>query len=230
MSVRRINFPLILLAVLALLAGLWAGLLRMAWQLPLLQPTLPMSHGPLMVSGFLGTLIALERAVGLTALGGRRWTYAGPLLTGLGAVLLLASVRGLPGPLLITAGSLVLVAAMIAVLRIHATLHGGVMLLGALAWLTGNVLWLFGRSIPQVVLWWAGFLVLTIVGERLELNRVLRLSRVKVAAFVRGRGGAGGRHGDQRLRLRSGHAAGWRRLDRVGRLAAGLRHCPAHHP
>ena len=46
MSVRRINFPLILLAVLALLAGLWAGLLRMAWQLPLLQPTLPcpMAH------------------------------------------------------------------------------------------------------------------------------------------------------------------------------------------
>ena len=184
MSVRRINFPLILLAVLALLAGLWAGLLRMAWQLPLLQPTLPMSHGPLMVSGFLGTLIGLERAVGLTALGGRRWTYAGPLLTGLGALLLLLGVRGLPGPLLITAGSLVLVAAMIAVLRIHATLHGGVMLLGALAWLIGNAFWLFGRSIPQVVLWWAGFLVLTIVGERLELNRVLRLSRLTVAAFL----------------------------------------------
>ena len=69
MSVRRINFPLILLAVLALLAGLWAGLLRMAWQLPLLQPTLPMSHGPLMVSGFLGTLIGLERAVGTDSAG-----------------------------------------------------------------------------------------------------------------------------------------------------------------
>jgi hypothetical protein len=184
MPARRFVFPLVLLAALALLAALWAGLLRLGWVLPVLRPTLPMAHGPLMVCGFLGTLVSLERAVGLSALGGRRWTYAAPALTGLGALMLVIGVPGLPGLLLITLGSLVLAAAMAAILRIHATLHAAVMLLGALAWAAGNMLWLAGHSIPEVVLWWAGFLILTIVGERLELSRLLQLTRTVSAAFV----------------------------------------------
>ena len=184
MPARRSAIPLLLLAAVALVAALWAGLLRLGWAVPMLRPTLPMAHGPLMVCGFLGTLIGLERAVGLSALGGRRWTYASPALTGLGSLLLVAGVSGWPGPLLITLGSLVLAAAMIAIVRIHATLHAAVMLLGALAWVGGNALWLLGRSIPHVVLWWAGFLILTIVGERLELSRLLRLTRAVRAAFI----------------------------------------------
>jgi hypothetical protein len=50
------------------------------------------------------------------------------------------------------------------------------MALGAVLWLIGNVLWLTGWPVYSAVLWWAGFLILTIAGERLELNRVLRLS------------------------------------------------------
>jgi hypothetical protein len=49
------------------------------------------------------------------------------------------------------------------------------MMLGALLWLAGNILWATGRPIHLVVWWWAGFLILTIAGERLELSRVLRL-------------------------------------------------------
>ncbi len=184
---RRINLPFLFLAVLALLAGLWAGLIRLPWPLPPLRPALPMAHGPLMVSGFLGTLIGLERAVGLSALGpGRRWVYAAPALAGLGGLALLIGMPGLPGPLLITLGSAVLLAAMLSIVRLQPLVHTWVMALGALAWLVGNGLWLWGRSIPEVVLWWAGFLVLTIVGERLELNRLLRLSTGKRAAFLAG--------------------------------------------
>lgn len=61
----RARFPLMALGMLALLAGVWAGLLRLGWGLPLLRHTLPTAHGPLMVPGFLGTLISLERAVAL---------------------------------------------------------------------------------------------------------------------------------------------------------------------
>lgn len=35
----------------------------------------------------------------------------------------------------------------------------------------GNLLWARGHEIPQVVLWWLTFLLLTIVGERIELTR-----------------------------------------------------------
>ncbi len=176
----RIRFPIMVLGMLALLAALWAGLVRLGWGVPALQPALPGAHGPLMLSGFLGTLIALERAVAL----GYRWTYAAPLLTGLGA---LALIIGLPvplGALLMTLGSLGLVAIFTLIVQRRPALFTATMGLGTLAWFAGNGLWLAGLPIYRVVPWWAGFLVLTIVGERLELSRMLRLSRTVYTAFL----------------------------------------------
>lgn len=166
----RNRFPLMGLSVLGLLGGLWAGLVRIGWALPVLQPALPGMHGPLMVSGFLGTLISLERAVALRA----HWGYAAPLLTGLGGALLLAGAPGPAGALLITLGSGVLVAIFAEILRRQRTWFTIVMECGALAWLVGNSWWLAGAAIPFLVPWLAGFLVLTIVGERLELSRLRR--------------------------------------------------------
>ncbi len=175
-----------MLALATLFFGVWAGLLRMGWGLPVLRATLPMSHGPLMVGGFLGTLISLERAVGLgdiTSGRARRLYYAAPLLTGLGAILILLGVRHWSGPLLITLGSAGLLIMMIQIYRLHAAPYVAVIGLGALVWLIGNLLWLFGASIPEVVLWWVGFLVFTIAGERLELSRLLQLPRQVVLLF-----------------------------------------------
>ena len=168
------------LAILALLAAMWAGLLRLGWSLPVLQPTLPIAHGPLMISGFLGTLISLERAVVLE----RRWAYLAPLLTGMGALMLVLGVTGSLGPLLITLGSLVGVAIFVVIITrqpIHFTV---VMGLGSVSWLVGNLLWLSGQAVHSVVFWWIGFLVLTIAGERLELSRLRRLSSVGQTIFL----------------------------------------------
>jgi hypothetical protein len=44
--------------------------------------------------------------------------------------------------------------------------------IGAVAWLAGNLLWLSGWLVAQIVLWWVAFLILTIAGERLELGRI----------------------------------------------------------
>ena len=74
---NKARFPLMFLGLLALLTALWGGLLRLGWALPLLRPTLSVVHGPLMVCGFLGTLIGVERAVALGAF----WPYAAPLCT-----------------------------------------------------------------------------------------------------------------------------------------------------
>lgn len=153
----------------ALLGGLWSGLLRLGWAGPLLQATLPAAHGPLMVCGFLGTVISLERAVAL----GRTWAFLAPAATGIGAILTLAGVGGAFGPLLITTGSLGLVAIFGVVLSIQAVPFAGVMAGGAAAWAVGNGLWLSGWPVHALVPWWIGFLVLTIAGERLELSRML---------------------------------------------------------
>ena len=179
-SQRRLRLPLLVLGLGALLAGLWAGLLRLGWPVPLLQPLLPAAHGPLMVSGFLGTLISLERAIAL----GRRWAYSVPSVTGCGALVLICGLPGKLGPGLLTLGSLGLVGLFTVILWRQTTFATGLMGLGALVWLGGNGLWLAGWPMASAVLWWAGFLVLTIAGERLELNRLLRLSHRSYLVFA----------------------------------------------
>lgn len=171
------RFPLMLLAMLTLLSATWAGLVRLGWQLPPLRPNLAMSHGPLMVAGFFGALISLERAVAL----GARWTFIAPLLSGLGGLLQALGIFEPLGPIFLTLGSIFLVLIFAAVLRTHINNYTVVMALGALALLVANFLWLLGWQVPKIVLWWAGFLILTIVGERMELSRMLRPSRFGLA-------------------------------------------------
>jgi hypothetical protein len=181
MNQLKINrLPLLGTAMFLLLAAMWAGLLRMGWVLPPLQPTLAAAHGPLMVSGFLGTLIGLERAVGL----GLKWTYAAPALTGLGGLILMLGLSSVAGAALITLGSVVLVAVFGYIIKHQPLMHSYAMGVAAVAWLIGNLLWLFGQPISVVAAWWAGYLILTIGGERLELSRLLLISQQAKQLFV----------------------------------------------
>ena len=159
---------LVATGMVALLGGLWSGLLRLGWAGPLGHPQLPAAHGPLMVSGFLGTVISLERAVALR----RPWAFAVPGLVGGGGLLMLIGVGGSVGPVLMTTGSAGLVAIFAVVLSIQSAPFVVVMTGGAVAWTVGNALWLGGEPVHAVVPWWIGFLVLTIAGERLELSRM----------------------------------------------------------
>jgi len=154
--------------MLALLGALAGGLARLGWSFPVV-PSLVVFHGPLMIAGFLGTVIGLERAVAL----GRGWAYAAPLASGLGALALMVGAPG--GPWLLTLGSAGMVLVFVEILRRQAALFTVIMALGAVSWLAGQVLWLAGQPVHRVVFWWAGFLVLTIAGERLELTRLVRL-------------------------------------------------------
>lgn len=175
-----LRLPLLLLGFLSLLAGLAAGLGRLGWTWPHVSEGLAFLHGPLMVSGFFGTLIGLERAVAL----GRPWVYGGPALTGLGGLLLIMGTPPFIGAGMIAVGSAVFLAVSLAILRRQRELFNVTLVVGALSWLAGNLLWLGGRSVPEVVLWWALFLVFTIAGERLELSRVLRPTWRARALFI----------------------------------------------
>jgi hypothetical protein len=177
----RWQIPLMALAALALLAGMWGGVLRLGWQFPPIIIRLSAQHGPLMISGFLGTLISLERAVALNQYeNGRRLLYfLGPLLSGIGGVLLFFALPATIPRLFATLGAAGLVWLFVIINRRQPTADHLVMGLGALLWLVGNGLWLAGTPIFRLVPWWAGFLILTIAGERLELGRVL-LHRLRV--------------------------------------------------
>ncbi|MBK7487871.1 MAG: hypothetical protein IPI70_17310 [Nitrospira sp.] len=174
------RLPLLALGMLALLTGLWAGLARLGWNVPLPRSGFSSLHGPLMVSGFLGTLISLERAVALA----RPWAYAAPLLTGLGGVGLIVGAPLLAAQLSILAGSLGLVAIFAAIVRRHPALYTFTMGGGAILWASGNLFWCLGWPVFLVVFWWAAFLVVTIAGERLELARLQQVSGAAQAVFL----------------------------------------------
>ncbi len=167
------RLPLMAMGMFSLLMALFGGVQRLGWELPTLTVALPANHGSLMVGAFLGTVIGLERAVAL----GRLWGFFGPLSTGLGGLLLIAGVAPPLAQLLIVTGSLMLCALFVAFLRRQFAWFTVIMLVGALSWLVGNLLWLLGNSIFVVVWWWMGFLLLTIAGERMELGRMLFISK-----------------------------------------------------
>ncbi len=152
----------------ALLAGLDAALLRLGLPAPVETVRLAEVHGIVLVLGFVGTVIALERAVA----SGRRWCYLAPALSGLGAILLISPA---PRPLADTAllaGAALLVAVYVPLWQ--RSWDAAVLVQGAGAVLaTGAaLLWAAGFPASDLLGWLAGFLILTIAGERLELARV----------------------------------------------------------
>ena len=167
----RLRIPIIACVIVALFAALWAALVRVGWQMPALPTPIAGQHGALMISAFLGTLIGLERAVALR----KNWAYAAPAFSALGGLALIVGLPAEIGRSLIALGSLGLVFVFGFIYRQHPTTDVVTMALGAIMWLMGNLLWLSGESIYSAVPWWAGFLILTICGERLELSRVLWL-------------------------------------------------------
>ena len=176
-SARRLVLPA--LAAASLLAGLTGALVLLGVSMPTGAARLAGSHGPLMTLGFLGTLIALERAVALD----RRWGYLAPLASGLGGAALILGLPALLAAALLTLGGATFVAMYIAFDRIERSLHTSVQGLGALAWSGAGLLLLAGRPVSAATPWLAGFLVLTIAGERLELSRLGRPSDRARAAF-----------------------------------------------
>ena len=149
----------------ALLIGVWTGLAR-AGVHDAVGPVA--SHGIVMVLGFLGTLIGLERAV---AMGGR-WPYAAPVLSAAAVVWLVAGLPTAGAGALLTAAGLVVIAVFVVLLRRHVELYLVLMASGAVAWMVAAALWTVGWGPIRLAPTLAAFLVLTIVGERVELSRL----------------------------------------------------------
>ncbi|GAB3260417.1 hypothetical protein [Nocardioides dilutus] len=155
-------------AGLALLAGLDAALMLLGVPAPVRADRLPEVHGMLMVLGFVGTLIALERAVALRRPAG----FVVPGLLGSGGLALLTPAPLPVGQWLLTAGAAALVALYQPLWRRQRDEAVLVQALGAVLALGAAVLWLGGAAVPVLAPWLVGFVVLTIAGERLELARI----------------------------------------------------------
>lgn len=161
------RYLLLLLGGLSLLAGLDGALLLSALPAPVTSERLPDVHGMLMVLGFLGTLIALERAVALR----HPWGYLAPGLLGAGGLALLTPAPILLGQLLLLDGALLLVGVYAALWR---RAHDPVVLVQLVAAVTAAcaaLLWV-RIEVDQLLAWLVVFVVLTIAAERVELARL----------------------------------------------------------
>lgn len=173
--VPRSRMTFLLLAGMGLLLGTYTGLARAGIGHGLVAADL---HGIVMVLGFLGTVIGLERAIAL----GARWGYLAPLSSGL-AVLVLPILGPAGGALLLAAGVTLLATYAALLRRGHLDPHLLVMTVGSLGWISAVVLWLLDFGPIRITPMLATFLVLTVVGERLELSRLTLPSAVSRARF-----------------------------------------------
>jgi hypothetical protein len=172
------------LAVPVLVASLVGGLLRAGVAVPLSSGSAwagqaVMAHAALMMGGFFGTLIALERAVAL------RWApaYAGPLASAGGALLILAG-QAMAGRLALLAAALLFCVASAMILRRQRAAHTALLLVAAVAWAVGSGLHAWQPESAATLPWWFGFLILTIAAERLEMTRLTRRHPAALPAFV----------------------------------------------
>jgi metal-sulfur cluster biosynthetic enzyme len=168
LAVQRI--PILAIAVASLVLALLGGIVRLGWgitwEVPLAPTSAIVHHGPMMVLGFLGTLIGVERAVALE----RPWAWGAPIGMAIGAIAIILGKLEL-AHWAAMGGSLLFVAVSIEIVRLQRALHNVTMAFGAAA-LAGSVLaWMAGTPVFGLIPWWAAYLVLTIAGERLELSR-----------------------------------------------------------
>ncbi len=168
-------------AGLALLAGLDAGLVLLGLPAPVTTERLPEVHGMLLVLGFVGTLISLERATAYA----RPLGFVAPALLGLGGFLLLVtSVPLLAGKIVLAAGSASFVLLYIPLWRRQYDAALLTQLLAAGLALCGAVIWIGQDELTRVIPWLIGFLVLTIAAERVELARITMGARAGIRLLL----------------------------------------------
>lgn len=184
-TARRVLGPLLAAGVAAaLVAGLLGGLARLgivpgavadtAW-----LPRAALAHAALMMCGFFGTVIGIERAVAAR----HRLAWTTPVAAALGGALLLAGQEGAARGLFLAAAA-AFVAVNVLLLRRQRAPHTALLLASAAGWLAGNLLYAAGAPGHAVLPWWFAFLVVTIAAERLEMTRLMRRRPAAQPALV----------------------------------------------
>lgn len=163
-----VRYALLALGGISLILGMNFGLILLGLEPPLTGRNLELLHAQLMVFGFLGTLISLERAVAVR----KSWAYIAPVGFGLGALALLSPLPQQLGEALQLIGALGLLECYrLAWQRVPST-SLAVEALGTILAVGAAILWLGDAATELVVPWICGFIILTIVGERLDLARL----------------------------------------------------------
>jgi hypothetical protein len=160
------------LVALSLLLAVWSGWIRIGWNFPVTQSVA--QHGALMIGSFLSTVIFLERAVTFKS----RLVLLLPFINGLSG-LFFAIGQPLIAQYLLLAASIGFCIMVLNFIYRFKDQYYYLFFAGAFCLTIGNWLLIRGQFYPQAVPWWMGFLLFTIVAERLELSRFLQLTKIQ---------------------------------------------------
>jgi hypothetical protein len=164
----------LVLVAISLMAGIAGGLARVGIVAPATSGAAwlgqaALSHAALMIGAFLGTVIAIERAVAVK----RPEAIIAPLASALAGLFLQLQHAGWGAVKLVVAYA-VFVGVNIVVVRRQWASHTLLLLASSYAWFIGNVLFAIGIDAGAILPWWFAFLVMTIAAERLEMTRLMR--------------------------------------------------------
>lgn len=175
---KRLALFILPVAMLALLTGVWAGWLRIGWQFGAM-PNAVAQHGVLMVGGFLGTLICVERIVFFK----RFWAWLAPL--GFVASVPLQLVGYVQvGYILLMAGSVGYLILMSLLCKKFPSIGQALMLIGAVFQLLASIVLFMTYSYPMAFAGWMAFFLFTIIGERLDLTRFMPVSTAQKLLLI----------------------------------------------
>jgi hypothetical protein len=172
------KLPLFAAVVMSLVCGIAGGLVRagvVAAQHEWLGQA-AVSHAALVICGFFGTVIGIERATAAK----RGIAWLAPIASALASVALITGSHALAAGLLITASAVFVLVNAMFWWRERAP-HTLLLACAAASWVAGNVLYAIGMPSLE---WWFGFLVVTIAAERLEMTRLMPRRRGAAAMLA----------------------------------------------
>lgn len=175
--IKKERLPILLFAMLCLLSGLYSGLNRIGWNL--YATPLTAHHGAIMVGGFLGTLIALEKIIPLK----KKSLYLIPIVNASSVVFFFLNQPKVSIYILVVS-SIALAFVFLYYYRIQRERIYILMFIGAICWLTGNMLLLTKFFYPLAFPWWAAFVLFIIAAERMELMKFRPISRFNKNIFI----------------------------------------------
>ena len=159
-------------AMLALIAGLLAGLQRIGWKIQ--SGEICTDHGAIMIGGFLGTLIILEKIIPLK----KKILFVLPVISA-GSVILFSVGMGYDAVACLVIASAGLSIVFFIYWFRERSLPYFLMFVGSACWLIGNILLLETKFYPISISWWMAFVLLIITAERLELTKFLPVSKTQ---------------------------------------------------
>jgi hypothetical protein len=171
--------PIFLLPLIALslLIGIWTGWIRIGWNFPFTQNT--GDHGALMVGGFIGTLICLERTSNFKD----KIALLVPFVNALSIIFFLIKLPHIAFWFLL-AGSIGLTLIYLKLYYEFSEIYILIMTAGAFCYLIGNIILIKTNFYPSAAMWWIAFLYFTILGERLELSRYLQIKAIHKITLI----------------------------------------------